>query len=230
MDGYWWTYNSRRAFSEMFPYLTDSQVKTALEKLTDCGLIVKGDYNKANYDRTNWYAPAESAGWGGFAIGEKSPMDWSEITNGLVKNRQPIPDSKPDIKPVIDDGSSDNLFRDVDSQDKAASKKQRADEEFERFWKSYPKKDAKAAARKNFDREVRSGADVERIIEGARRYATWLASAKPGEFRPIAKFAQGWLTDQRWNDEEIWKAGSDDDPSLMRYRAIRERAEAAARK
>ena len=31
-DGYYWTYNSKKAFAELFPYMTDRQVRTALEK------------------------------------------------------------------------------------------------------------------------------------------------------------------------------------------------------
>jgi hypothetical protein len=62
---------------------------------------VKGEYNVAAYDKTNWYSPAMSAEWVS-AIGQKSPMDWSKIANGLAKNGQPIPDSKPDSKPDED--------------------------------------------------------------------------------------------------------------------------------
>ena len=98
-DGHVWTYNSRTAFGRLFPYLTQSQIKTAISKLVDTGLLLKGEYNVANYDKTNWYSPSISAKWLENPIGYKSPMDWSETANGLVENRQPIPVSKPDIKP-----------------------------------------------------------------------------------------------------------------------------------
>ena len=106
-DGYVWTYNSRTAFGQLFPYLTQSQIKTAISKLIDSGLIIKGEYNAANYDRTNWYSPAISAKWVDIPIGQKSPMDRTEIANGLDENRQPIPVSKPDIKPDTLFGSED---------------------------------------------------------------------------------------------------------------------------
>ncbi|MCZ4270915.1 hypothetical protein [Maritalea porphyrae] len=94
-DGQYWTYNSTKAFAEQFPYLTVSQIKTALNKLVEHGFIVKGNYNKIGLDKTNWYGLAINRQ----SIGQKSPMGRSEIANGLAKNRQPIPDSKPDIKP-----------------------------------------------------------------------------------------------------------------------------------
>lgn len=98
-DGYCWTYNSRRAWADLFDYLSEAQIRTALDKLLSTGLVVKGDYNQNRYDRTSWYSPVVTAEWIAKSIGENDPSDWSKITNGLVGNVQPIPDSKPVIKP-----------------------------------------------------------------------------------------------------------------------------------
>ena len=51
-----WTYNSYKKFSKVFPYLSESQIKRALASLVKQGAIVKGNFNKKRYDRTNWYA------------------------------------------------------------------------------------------------------------------------------------------------------------------------------
>ena len=85
-DDYVWTYNSVRALADLFPYLSSSQIKTAVAKLVDAGLVVEGNFNKSAYDRTKW-------------IGVPCSVHLPEIANGVAKNRQPIPDSKPDIKP-----------------------------------------------------------------------------------------------------------------------------------
>ena len=55
-DGYWWMFHSRSAWVKSFPYLTEQNIKTALAKLCDAGLIVKGCFNEDKFDRTNWYA------------------------------------------------------------------------------------------------------------------------------------------------------------------------------
>lgn len=55
-DGRYWTYNSTKGFGEQFPYLTERQVRYALEKLKADGYIIVGNYNKSQYDRTLWYA------------------------------------------------------------------------------------------------------------------------------------------------------------------------------
>ena len=73
---------------------------------------------------------------------------------------------------------------------------------FEDFWRACPKKVGKPAARKAWDKAIKK-ADPELIIRKVELYAKWLSEAKPGEFRPIPKHPQGWLNDERWNDEEL---------------------------
>lgn len=60
-DGHYWTYNSTKAFAELFPYMTVNVIRHALKKLKDEGLIITGNYNKSAYDRTMWYSLTEKA-------------------------------------------------------------------------------------------------------------------------------------------------------------------------
>jgi hypothetical protein len=55
-DGRYWTYNSAKAFSELFPYLSVHQVRRALDKLESEGVIIKANHNQSSYDRTTWFA------------------------------------------------------------------------------------------------------------------------------------------------------------------------------
>lgn len=94
-DGRYWTYNSMKAFSELFPYLKPNAVRTALKKLKDADLIIVGNYNKLAYDRTQWYALTEKAeALLGIhtSICKKSQMDSEENANGFATNDEPIPD------------------------------------------------------------------------------------------------------------------------------------------
>lgn len=95
-DGRHWTYNSITAFDELFPYLTRAQIRSALLKLEEAGLIVCGNYNKSAYDRTKWYSPNEQ-------------LHLSNLANGFVQDDQPIPDDKPVGKPDKDMSSGDDL-------------------------------------------------------------------------------------------------------------------------
>lgn len=55
-EGRTWTYNSVRAFAQLFPYLTEKQIRTALDKLKEDGAILVGNFAKSGYNRTAWYA------------------------------------------------------------------------------------------------------------------------------------------------------------------------------
>ncbi len=87
-DGQYWTYNSIKAWEALFPYLTPSQIRTAINKLETDGLILSGNFNQSAYDRTKWYCIL-------------SQIHLSKIANGFDENGQPIPDIKPDIKPDL---------------------------------------------------------------------------------------------------------------------------------
>lgn len=93
-DGFYWTYSSNKAFRKIFPYLSSSQIDTALKKLVEAGLVIRGNYNKSAYDRTIWYAVTKN----GKSIYQKSKMEKKEIPNGFSENREPIPDIVPDIE------------------------------------------------------------------------------------------------------------------------------------
>ena len=93
-DGLFWTFNSRKAFMELFPYLTERQVRTALDKLIEEGLIVTGNYNTDPRDRTLWYAVTKV----GYCILQNRSLQVTEMSNVSDLNVQPLPDSKPQIE------------------------------------------------------------------------------------------------------------------------------------
>ena len=45
-DGRYWTYNSTKAFSELFPYWSEKQISRILTNLENNGAIIRGNYNK----------------------------------------------------------------------------------------------------------------------------------------------------------------------------------------
>lgn len=62
-DGYYWTFNSARAFSELFPYMKEKSISRWLLELEKDGVIMSSkDYNSKKYDKTKWFTiPAEYA-------------------------------------------------------------------------------------------------------------------------------------------------------------------------
>jgi hypothetical protein len=56
IDGRTWTYNSVRAWAEIFPYFTVDQVRRGIGSLVKQGILVSGNFNASAVDRTKWYA------------------------------------------------------------------------------------------------------------------------------------------------------------------------------
>lgn len=89
-DGDYWTYNSKRAFAIMFPYMSERQVGTALQKLIDARMIKTGNYNEDKRDKTMWYALDIN----GACIIQKCNSHLTKVHNGDDENVRPLPDNK----------------------------------------------------------------------------------------------------------------------------------------
>ena len=111
-DGTYWTFNSRRAYKELFPYMSERQINTAFQKLIDDGLLITGHYNSLAYDRTMWYALSNK----GKAIlhfdimdsdkmsngySQNDIMDSTKMSNGFSQNVRPIPNINTNINTDI---------------------------------------------------------------------------------------------------------------------------------
>lgn len=93
-DGTYWTYNSARAFNELFPYASESSIKRALKNLQEKGIIKTGNYNKSAYDRTLWYAFTDL----GKSIVSNRQMEKFKSSNGNEQNGLTIPNINTDNK------------------------------------------------------------------------------------------------------------------------------------
>jgi len=120
----------------LFPYLTDKQIRTALQKLEDDKFVVSGSFNKSAYDRTKWYCPSMKT-------------DLPLRANGIAPEGKPIPDINTNNKPDII--TPYNPPRD-----------ERA---FDEFWKLYPRRQGRRAAEKAFERAIKRSPANE-ILQG----------------------------------------------------------------
>jgi len=92
-DGRYWTYNSAKAFTKLFPYASQQQIQRALKRLEDDGVLHVGSYNSNPYDHTKWYSVAI--------------IDSSNLINQEVKVDQP---SNTYINTVVNNKESSNPF------------------------------------------------------------------------------------------------------------------------
>lgn len=172
-DGHYWTYNSRKAFSELFPYMTQRSVATALDKLIDDGIIITGNYNQSAYDRTMWYAVTEK----GKSMLQKCKMEKTESENGNSQNVEPIPYIN------TDKNQSYNTYIN----------------EFEELWKKYPKKAGKEMAKKAYIKARKDHIEKETIETGLDKYIKYLKEMQTEE--RFIKNGSTWFNQHCWNDE-----------------------------
>lgn len=107
-DGYYWTYNSVRAFNELFPYMSQKQITTAIKKLEEEQLIISGNYNKLPWDRTKWYALTEK----GYSILQKSNIHYDKMSNGTLQKEEPIPNINTNSKQNNKTNNKNNVVND----------------------------------------------------------------------------------------------------------------------
>jgi hypothetical protein len=105
-DGNYWTYNSTKAFTDLFPYATERQIKYALKRLREEDVIQVGNYNQMAYDRTLWYAFTEK----GKSIMQRCPIDSTNLSDGSDTSVRPIPNINTDIKPNNKPNKSKRTF------------------------------------------------------------------------------------------------------------------------
>jgi uncharacterized phage protein (TIGR02220 family) len=99
-DGKHWVYNTLDAWMAQFPWIkSKTTLKKHLNKLAKLGLVLKGNYNKAGFDRTAWYSidyqqlelftaefEAKKARDAGSSMGQK--MAHGEPENGSCKGQK----------------------------------------------------------------------------------------------------------------------------------------------
>ncbi|MCL1673602.1 hypothetical protein [Elizabethkingia ursingii] len=83
-QGRHWTYNSVKAFGELFPYMTRHVIDKSLKSLESEGYIVTGNFNESSYDRTKWFSVEQN-------------IHLLKKRNGSDKIQNTIPDNKPNI-------------------------------------------------------------------------------------------------------------------------------------
>ncbi len=178
-NGRYWTYNSLNAFAEQFPYMTAKQLRTAIDKLVNGGLIVKEKLSENRYDRRNWYAlggPISPSGQMGLTETSDDTLDQVGTTSAqegeCIENKYK-PDTKPDP-----------------SQSGPATA-----EEIESIWSAYPedRRRDKDGSLKHI-RVALTEITAEELIATVRVYANESADFT----RSKVCFSDNWFRDRKW--------------------------------
>lgn len=123
-DGRVWCYDTLETLGEYFPYYTRRQLETIINNSVKEGLVVKGNYNQTEYDRTCWYALNPKA-YFYFqylltkknkkriidSISQICEIEITDLWNGFNRSVKPIPDTDPDTDPYMCVGDSSESTR-----------------------------------------------------------------------------------------------------------------------
>jgi len=123
-DGCYWTYNSARAYSELFPYMHQRNIARYLKKLEDFGYIKSAKYNPDNRNKTKWYA-----------IGQ----------NGTIFNQNDIKTpnlpAENQLEPTPQTFSQNVLYdSNINDDETPSSSNSHLWVEFQKLWELYPPK------------------------------------------------------------------------------------------
>ena len=144
-----WTFNSAVAYTKLFPYWNRQKISRLLRELEDEGVLTSGNYNKHPYDRTKWYSLNEKS------LVKNLTMENKEPNKTESESEQPIPDINSDSKP---------------------DKKNVYTEEFETFWKDYPRRVNKAGAFKCWKARIKEKVDIDTLMLCLKNYKARLTA------------------------------------------------------
>ena len=172
-DGHYWTYNSKKAFAELFPYMTERQIDYALKKLIDDGIIITGKYNTNKYNQTLWYAITNF----GYSILQNCEMEQTNLSNQNDKIVECNTNNKQaDIKQQIittnnkENPYAEKPFTENPSTVNVSNKNVQIEQEFEEVWKIYPRKEDKKKAFSAY-KTARKKASFDEIKKGVETYS-----------------------------------------------------------
>lgn len=102
-DGYYWTFNSYHEWTKQFPFWSARTVQRAITSLEKLKLVVSGNYNKLQIDRTKWYRidyeVLEALEQSPF--GQNGTINMTKWNDHLDSLGLPLPETNTENKPEI---------------------------------------------------------------------------------------------------------------------------------
>ena len=186
-EGKYWTYNSIKAYTGLFPYMSRETIKRALKHLKDEGIIETGNFNEDRFSHTNYYTLTEK-GYDIVSIranrlAQNEPFEKVKMSHSILNKNTDIADiNNTDINiPPI--SPRENLF--------------------EMFWAAYPQ-NIRKANKKGCKAKFIKIENLESIfpeimnsLELQKRSKDW--NKQDGQFIPAPLT---WINQERWTIQD----------------------------
>lgn len=191
-DGNYWTYNTQKALSDLFPYIHETKIQRSLKKLCESGVIIKGNYNKNKLDRTCWYAFTKEA----LTILQNAGYDISKMKNANSQDEATIPYSK-HTDSNTDNKEDTNVSKKEDFSSKMKTNKQDVYKEIVDYWnehtKSYSKvRQVTAKIKSAINARIKDGYSVDDIKKAL------LLCESLGDFYKGKEAGKNWKASFYW--------------------------------
>jgi len=88
-EGRYWSYNTIKAFTEMFNYLSTQNIRTAIRKLMDAEILIAGEFSDDPYDHTKYYSVTDKGmKYYQFELLESTNLELLPTTNRIVSSNK----------------------------------------------------------------------------------------------------------------------------------------------
>ena len=188
----YWTYNSKKAFANLFPYMTPRKIDYALKNLIDKGLIITGNFNENATNRTLWYALTKM----GYCILQNCEMEQTKLLND-INNINNINNINTDNKPNINKENCNNSI--ITNKESLPQVLSDVEVLFNEFWKAYPRKDNKKTAFTRFKKIKNLKNEFPNIMNTLELFK----QSKQWQDLQYVPMASTWLNQERWKDETL---------------------------
>lgn len=219
-DGRWWTYNSVKAFEEIFPWWTAGQIRRVITRCKEKGAMLTGSFAEDRRDRTAWYTPSNELlmlyGENVNCICTNQQMQEQEPAGSDAENdkcnirntwgNHGETDMTP-YSPPAGDGAS--VGSEPGDRPQPKPKSPRRDksapahdpEAFETFWAKYPRKDGRKAAIRAWDK-LKPDKPLCRTMYAALKRQRGSSQWAEDGGRYIPLFST-WLNGRKWEDQGV---------------------------
>lgn len=212
INGKYWTYNSSRAFQELFPYWSKRQIEYILQKLKDAGLIETEHHSANSMDRTLWYTLSDEA----MKLYENVDMHLQKIENVQITKSVNVARASIDNTDLNTDNIKEKIYK-RESPIFSNEEESKIIQTAENIWKIYPRKmkytETLLEIKYAIVREYRTfGEDpkaldraIVKVYNAAAEYSNRVRRYSPEEQKYIISSAAFFRDSRYLDDPETWK-------------------------
>ena len=222
-DGRWWTYNSIKAFEDIFPWWSAKQIRRIAASCREQGALIAGEFNEDRRDRSLWYTPGDEllalyglAAETGKCTCPNGQMQTPEKASSFAQMgecniRKPCSnhgetDMTPYSPPEGDAPAPASEPEDKPQPKPKGARREKSapahdPEAFETFWAKYPRKDDRKAAIRAWDK-LKPDKPLCRTMYAAlkRQRGSEQWAEEGGKYIPLFST---WLNGRKWENQGV---------------------------